>query len=102
MADVQRLITAAANEAALKIKTETILDRDGVEKIFEAGLDHFCERLGLPTDREGIDEWRKDLSAMRAARETREALVSHGLKAVLTILAGGAATAIWMAIRGVK
>jgi hypothetical protein len=101
-ADIQRMITAAANEAAVNVSKEARLTREDVGEILERGIEHFCDRMGLPTNKEGIEEWRKDLTAMRATRETRDALLDHGLKAVITVLAGGILTAIWLAIRGVR
>lgn len=101
-ADLQRIASLAATDAAARVNAETKLTRDDVDGAVEHGLERFCERLGLPTDKKDIDEWRKDISALRASREMREALVSHGIKAVLTVLLGGICTAIWLAVRGVR
>ncbi len=46
--------------------------------------------------------FRKDLTAMRAAAETREAQISHGLKAEVTVLLSGVCNAIWLALKGAK
>jgi len=96
-ADVERMISAAAQRAAKEV-SEQALSRDDVDTMIEHGIERFLERVGI----DDIPEFRKDLTAMRAARETREALISHGLKAVVTILAGGIVTAIWLAIKGAK
>lgn len=97
MADLDRMASAAAERAAALIKKDAIT-RGDVKDIAEEVLDHFMERVGI----DDIPEFRKDLTAMRAARETREALVSHGLKAVVAVLVGGIITAIWLAIKGAK
>lgn len=75
-----------------------LLWKDDVEEIVEEGIKRFMERVGI----DDIPAFRKDLTAMRAARETREALIQHGIKAVLTVLVGGILTAIWLAVKGAK
>ncbi len=98
MSDLDRMATAAADRAVAGVA----LKQGDVEKLVEEGVEGGISRF---LDRVGIDDipaFRKDLSAMRAARETREALISHGLKAVITVLAGGICTAIWLAIKGAK
>ena len=96
---------AGSKEAAARIEITRgwkQLKQGDVEKIVEEGvqegLKRFMERVGI----DDIPAFRKDLTAMRAARETREALISHGLKAVVTVLLGGIGTAIWLAIKGAK
>jgi len=96
-ADIQRMITAAALEAARAVREDAI-KADDVEDMVETGIQRFLDKVGI----DDIPAFRKDLSAMRAARETREALISHGLKAVVTVLLGGVCTAIWLAIKGAK
>ena len=71
---------------------------EDMESIAEKAIERFLDRVGI----DDIPGFRKDLTAMRAARETREALFSHGLKAVVTVLLGGVCTAIWLAIKGAK
>lgn len=98
LADLDRMASAAADRAVAGV----VLKQGDVEKLVEEGVEEGIKRF---LDRVGIDdipEFRKDLTAMRAARETREALISHGLKAVVTVLAGGICTAIWLAIKGAK
>ncbi len=98
MADLDRMATAAADRAVAGVAVK----QGDVEKIVEEGVEEGIKRF---LDRVGIDDipaFRKDLTAMRAARETREALISHGLKAVVTVLLGGVCTAIWLAIKGAK
>ena len=98
LVDLDRMASAAADRAVAGVA----LKQGDVEKIVEEGvqegLKRFMERVGI----DDIPAFRKDLTALRAARETREALVSHGLKAVVTVLAGGICTAIWLAIKGAK
>lgn len=94
---LDRVVAAAALAAAKEVKAEGP-DKKDMEEIAEEALKRFLERVGI----DDIPAFRKDLTAMRAARETREALISHGLKAVLTVLLGGALTAIWLAIKGVR
>lgn len=96
-ATVDRLASTAALAAARAVR-EDALTKDDVEEIVEEGIKRFMERVGI----DDVPEFRKDLTAMRAARETREALIQHGIKAVLTVLLGGVATAIWWAIRGAR
>ncbi len=98
LADLDRIATAAADRAVAGVAVK----QGDVEKIVEQGVEDGIQRF---LDRVGIDDipaFRKDLTAMRAARETREALISHGLKAVVTVLLGGICTAIWLAIKGAK
>jgi hypothetical protein len=98
LADLDRMASAAADRAVAGVA----LKQGDVEKIVEDGVEEGISRF---LDRVGIDDipaFRKDLTAMRAARETREALISHGLKAVVTVLLGGIGTAIWLAIKGAK
>lgn len=100
-ATVDRLATAAAMNAA-KETVKELKDQhpshEEVEEIVEKSIERFLERVGI----DDIPAFRKDLTAMRAARETREALIQHGIKAVLTVLVGGICTAIWLAIKGAK
>ncbi len=96
-ATVDRLASTAALAAARAVQ-EDALTKDDVEEIVEEGIKRFVERVGI----DDVPEFRKDLTAMRAARETREALIQHGIKAVLTVLLGGVCTAIWLAIKGAK
>ena len=96
-ATVDRLATSAAMAAARAVRDEAIT-KDDVEEMVDAGISRFLDRVGI----DDIPAFRKDLTAMRAARETREALISHGLKAVVTVLLGGMCTAIWLAIKGAK
>ena len=97
LSDLDRMATAAAERAAVLFKKEA-LSKDDVEEIVEEGIKRFMDRVGI----DDVPEFRKDLTAMRAARETREALIQHGIKAVLTVLVGGILTAIWLAIKGAK
>lgn len=96
MADLDRMASAAAERTAALIAKDELKPGD-VEEMVEEGIKRFLERVGI----DDIPAFRKDLTAMRAARETREALISHGLKAV-TVLLGGLCTAIWLAIKGAK
>lgn len=93
-AAMDRLIASAALAAAKEVKAEGPSKAD-MEDIAEEALKRFLDRVGI----DDIPALRKDLTAMRAARETKEALVSHGLKAVLTVLIGGIITAIWFSIK---
>lgn len=98
LADLDRMASAAADRAVAGVAVK----QGDVEKLIEEGVEEGIKRF---LDKAGIDDmpaFRKDLTAMRAARETREALISHGLKAVITVLAGGMCTAIWLAIKGAK
>ncbi len=98
LADLDRMATAAADRAVAGVAVK----QGDVEKIVEHGVEEGIQRF---LDKVGIDDipaFRKDLTAMRAARETREALISHGLKAVVTVLLGGICTAIWLAIKGAR
>lgn len=97
MADLDRMASAAAERTAAIIAKDALKPAD-VEDIVEEGIKRFLDKVGI----DDIPALRKDLTAMRAARETREALISHGLKAVITVLAGGICTAIWLAIKGAK
>ncbi|MEN5084244.1 hypothetical protein ABE438_17325 [Bosea sp. TWI1241] len=97
LADLDRMATAAAERAAVLFKRDALKPED-VEGMVEEGIQRFLDRVGI----DDIPAFRKDLTAMRAARETREALVSHGLKAVVTVLLGGICTAVWLAIKGAK
>lgn len=97
MADLDRMATAAAERAAALFQKDALKPHD-VEEMVEEGIKRFLDRVGI----DDIPAFRKDLTAMRAARETREALISHGLKAVVTVLLGGVCTAIWLAIKGAK
>jgi len=94
---VDRLVTSAALTAAEKVKYQC-LSNDDMREIAEEAVTRFLERVGI----DDIPAFRKDLTAMRAARETREALIQHGIKAVLTVLIGGVLTAIWLAIKGAR
>lgn len=96
-ATVDRLVTTAAFAAAREVK-EQVPSKSDMEDIAEEAISRFLDRVGI----DDIPAFRKDLTAMRAARETREALISHGLKAVLTVLLGGIGTAIWLAIKGAR
>lgn len=87
----------AAEGAANAVKEQS-LTRDDVEEIVEKGITRFMERCGI----DDVPEFRKDLTAMRAARETREAVMRHGLGSVIAILIMGIATAIWLAVKGAK
>lgn len=98
IADLQRLASLAATEAAVKVNAEARLTRKDVEEIFSEGLNHFCERCGLPTDRDGFEKFRLDLSSMRSSREMREEIVKHGWRAVVTALAAGFVSAVWISI----
>ncbi len=95
--DIERMISAAAMTAARAVRDDAIKAGD-VEEMVEEGIKRFLDKVGI----DDIPAFRKDLTAMRAARETREALISHGLKAVVTVLLGGIGTAIWLAIKGAK
>lgn len=97
MSDIERMISAAAMTAAKAVRDDALKAGD-VESMVEEGIQRFLDKVGI----DDIPAFRKDLSAMRAARETREALISHGLKAVVTVLLGGICTAIWLAIKGAK
>lgn len=97
LADLDRMASMAADRAAAQAR-ESAISREDVEEMLEKGIDRFLERLGI----DDVKEFRKDLSAMRASRETKDAIVSHGLRAVVTVLAGGICTAIWWAVKGVK
>jgi hypothetical protein len=96
-AGIERLIAAASLAAAKEVKAEGPSKTD-MEAIAEEALARFMDRLGI----DDIPALRKDLTAMRAARETKEALISHGLKAVLTLLIGGIITAIWLALKDTR
>lgn len=98
MVDLERMATSAADRAVAGVVFKQGDVEQLVEEGVEEGIKRFLDRVGI----DDIPEFRKDLSAMRAARETREALISHGLKAVVTVLAGGICTAIWLAIKGAK
>jgi hypothetical protein len=95
--DLRRMALTAANDAVRQVKEDALKASD-VEELVEEGISRFLDRVGI----DDIPAFRKDLSAMRAARETREALISHGLKAVVTVLLGGICTAVWLAIKGAK
>lgn len=97
MADLDRMASAAAERTAALISKDALKPSD-VEDLVEEGIKRFMDRVGI----DDVPAFRKDLTAMRAARETREALISHGLKAVVTVLLGGVCTAIWLAIKGAK
>lgn len=97
MSDLDRMASAAAERAAALIAKDSLKPVD-VRALVEEGVEHLLERLGI----DDVPAFRKDLTAMRAARETREALISHGLKAVITVLIGGICTAIWLALKGAK
>lgn len=97
LSDLDRMATAAAERAAALFQKDALKPHD-VEGMVEEGIQRFLDKVGI----DDIPAFRKDLSAMRAARETREALISHGLKAVVTVLLGGICTAIWLAIKGAK
>lgn len=102
-ATVDRLVTSAAMAAAKAVAEETP-NREDIEEIAEKTVNAFLFKVFdiAPEDAKALIELRKDFTAMRAARETREALVQHGIKAVLTVLLGGVCTAIWLAIKGAK
>jgi adenine/guanine phosphoribosyltransferase-like PRPP-binding protein len=101
MAALDRLASAAAMTAA-KETVKELMDRhpthDEMAEIADKAIERFLERVGI----DDIPAFRKDLTAMRAAREMREALISHGLKAVVTVLFGGICTAVWLAIKGAR
>lgn len=105
--DLRRIALTAATDAARQIK-EDALTKEDVESIAESAADASIDRLlervfdVAPGDAKGLIELRKDFTAMRAARETREAMMRHGLMAVVGLLITGIGTAVWLAIKGAK
>ena len=87
--DIERIVAAVRGQSP---------SRDDMEEIAEKAVNRFLDRVGI----DDIPGFRKDLTAMRSAREIRESLIKNGLGAVLTLLIGGIGTAIWLAIKGVK
>lgn len=107
LAYLQRIATAAASEAA-KLMQEQTVTRDEVEDIVKdvvkEAVDQFLERTFdiPPGDRKAMTELRKDFAALRSSRELREALIKHGLMAVVGLLMSAMGTALWLAIKGAK
>jgi hypothetical protein len=104
LADLDRMASDAAERTATRIARDALKASD-VEDIAEKVVERFLERaFDIPAgdNSKALIELRKDFTAMRAARETREALISHGLKAVIGLFATGICTAIWLAIKGAK
>ena len=106
-ATLQRLATTAATEAAAKMKEQTVT-RDEVEEIVKEvvkeAVNQFLEYTFdiAPGDRKAMAELRKDFAALRSSRELREALIKHGLMAVVGLLMSAFGTALWLAIKGTK
>lgn len=98
VADLQRLATLAANEAAAKVASEARLTKDDVEELVSEGINRFCDKCGLPTDKPGFEAFRLDLSSLRASREMRAAILKHGWLAVVTILVSGVFSAFAVGI----
>lgn len=101
-ADVQRMVTAAAMDAAERVKKQSTLSSDDVEKIIDKALESFCHKMGLPTTPAETEMFRKDISSMRASREIKEAIVQHGVRAVVTMFAGGLLTALWIGFQSMR
>lgn len=98
-ADVQRMITAAAHEAAQEVDKQTRLTREDVEGIVEAGLERFCDRLGIPTEKKDMADWRDDMTKMRASVAFQDELKSNGVKAAVGLLVVALLTALWVGIQ---
>lgn len=102
-ATVDRLATTAAMAAAKAVRDES-LTRDDVTEVVDEAVASFLQKAFdiPPGDDKALIELRKDFTAMRAARETREAMVKHGLMAVVGLFMTGIGTAVWLAIKGAK
>ena len=100
-ADVQRMITAAAHEAAQEVDRQSRLSREDVEGMIETGIERFCDRLGIPTEKKEMAEWRDDMAKMRASVAFQDELKSHGFKAALGLIVISLITAIYIGVQSV-
>jgi hypothetical protein len=103
MAYLQRIASAAANETAVQMK-EQLVTKDEVEGIVKESINQFLEHTFdiAPGDRKGLIELRKDFAALRSSRELKEAMVKHGILAVVGIAVSALVMAVWFAIKGPK
>lgn len=107
MATAERMVTSAAMTAAretLKEVRDKHPTREEMEDIAEKAVDRFLEKAFdiPPGDTKALIDLRKDFTAMRAAREMREAMIKHGLLAVVGLFIMAIGTAVWMAIKGAR
>ncbi|WP_131857448.1 hypothetical protein [Bosea sp. BK604] len=107
MSDLDRLATTAAKSAARMVQEQSV-KREEIEEIAEtaakAAIDGLLEQVFdvAPGDKKALIEVRRDFTAMRSARETREAVVRHGMFAIVGLFMTGIGTAIWFTIKGGK
>lgn len=99
MATLDRLATTAAMSAAKAVRDDT-LTREDVRDLAEGVIEQFLERaFDVPEgDSKALMELRKDITWVRDSRLMREAMIKHGLLAIVGLLVVAIGTAVWLAI----
>jgi hypothetical protein len=100
-ATVDRLVTSAAMTAAKAVRDDSV-SREQVRELAEEVIEKFLERaFDVPEgDSKALMELRKDITWVRDSRLMREAMIKHGLLAIVGLLVVALGTAVWLAIKG--